>query len=74
MGKTSSPWRWQRRWYWGPAAPAGWQEITALSFRRNHPTGHQSRREPAPAISPAACPRLSALCLPLKHISLIHNV
>ncbi len=50
--------RWQRLGHRGPAAPAGWQEITALSFRRDHPadhpdppralTGHQRRREPAP--------------------------
>ena len=50
--------RWQRLGHRGPAAPAGWQEITALSLRRDHPadhpapprarTGHQPRREPAP--------------------------
>ena len=29
-----------------PAALAGWQEITALSFRRDHPADHQPHREP----------------------------
>ena len=32
---------WALPWPW-----AGWQEITALSYRSGHPTDHHPRREP----------------------------
>ena len=40
------PRRWQRLGHQGTAARAGWQEITALSYRRCFPADHQPRREP----------------------------